>query len=100
MVTIVVATRGRPEMLAETLPRHLALPERPPVVVVDDASPQPIAVPEGVTLVRLDRQAGGAARNAGARAAGTPYVALTDDDAWWQPGMLARACELLDRHPR
>jgi GT2 family glycosyltransferase len=99
-IAIAVAAHGRPEQLARTLPRHLALPERPRVVLVDDASPRPLAAPAGVELVRLGRQAGGAARNAGARAAGTPYVAFTDDDAWWEPGVLGRACALLDRHPR
>jgi GT2 family glycosyltransferase len=99
-MAIVVAAHGRPEQLERTLPRHLALPERPRVVVVDDASPVPLAVPHGVQLVRLERQAGGAARNAGARAAGTPYVAFTDDDAWWEPGALRAAADVLDRHPR
>jgi GT2 family glycosyltransferase len=100
MITVVVAAHGRPEQLARTLPRHLALPERPRVVVVDDASPEPLAVPPGVSLVRLERDAGESPRNVGARAAGTPYVAFTDDDAWWEPGALAAACALLDRHPR
>jgi GT2 family glycosyltransferase len=32
-------------------------------------------------------------------AAGTPYVAFCDDDAWWEPGSLARAAAILDAHP-
>ena len=28
------------------------------------------------------------------------YVAFSDDDSWWAPGALARAVELLERHPR
>ena len=31
---------------------------------------------------------------------GTPYVAFLDDDSWWEPGALARAVDVLDRHPR
>src|SRR4051812_38738502 len=97
--TIVVATRDRHDQLAATLPRHLALPERPHVVVVDDASSEPVVAP-GADVLRLERGAGGAARNAGARASTTPYVAFTDDDAWWDPGALRAAADLLDAPPR
>jgi GT2 family glycosyltransferase len=34
------------------------------------------------------------------RRAETPYVALCDDDAWWEPGALARAADLFDGQPR
>jgi hypothetical protein len=30
----------------------------------------------------------------------TPYVALCDDDTWWDPGDLGRAADLLRTHPR
>jgi N-acetylglucosaminyl-diphospho-decaprenol L-rhamnosyltransferase len=104
-VAIVVASRNRRDLLLETLPRHLALPERPRVVLVDDASTDGTtgAVAEalpGVTVIRLERPLGGAARNAGLRAVDAPYVALCDDDSWWTPGALRRAADLLDRHPR
>jgi GT2 family glycosyltransferase len=89
-VTIVVATRDRPEVLRDSLPRHEA-----PVIVVDNASREPIP-----GALRLERNRGGAGRNVGVEAATTPYVAFTDDDAWWAPGALARAVELLDAHPR
>jgi GT2 family glycosyltransferase len=29
-----------------------------------------------------------------------PYVALCDDDTWWQPGALAHAADLFEAHPR
>src|SRR3954470_17650585 len=70
--TVVVATRDRQDQLAATLPRHLALPERARVVVVDDGSSEPVVAP-GADLLRLSRGAGGGARNTGARAADTPY---------------------------
>jgi N-acetylglucosaminyl-diphospho-decaprenol L-rhamnosyltransferase len=104
-VAIVVASRDRRDVLLETLPRHLAMPERPHVVLVDDASTDgtadavAAALPH-ITVIRLERSCGGAARNAGLQAAGTPYVALCDDDSWWTPGALRRAADLLDRHPR
>lgn len=104
-VTVVVATRDRLASLLEVLGRLAALPERPPVVVVDNGSTDgtPPAVrtrfPEA-TLVEAGRNLGGGARTLGAERAATPYVAFADDDSWWQPGALARAVELLDRHPR
>jgi GT2 family glycosyltransferase len=97
--TIVVATRDRHEQLAATLPRHLALPERPRVIVVDDGSAEPVVAP-GAEVLTLSRGAGDMARNAGARASSTPYVAFTDDDAWWDPGALRTAADLLDANPR
>jgi N-acetylglucosaminyl-diphospho-decaprenol L-rhamnosyltransferase len=104
-VTLVIATRNRRSELLAGIARHLALPEHPPVIVVDDASTDGTAeavaaeFPQ-VELIRLPTSLGGAARNVGARAASTPYVAFTDDDAWWRPGALQRAAEALDAHPR
>ncbi len=102
---IVVATRDRRELVLRSTARHLALPDRPPVCVVDDASTDGTAAAlrgrrPGVTVVALPRRHGCAARNAGLRAVDAPYVALTDDDAWWEPGALAAAADALDRHPR
>ncbi|WP_217913900.1 glycosyltransferase family 2 protein [Miltoncostaea marina] len=100
-----VATRDRRDSLGRALDELAALPERPPVVVVDNGSADgtPGMVAErfpGVTLVELGRNAGAAARTRGALAARTPYVAFSDDDSWWAPGALARAAEVLDAHPR
>lgn len=53
-----------------------------------------------IEVIRLERNAGGAGRNIGVSACATPYVALTDDDAWWRPGALRRAADLLDANPR
>jgi len=104
-VTVVVASRNRRELLLRTLPRHLALPERPAVVLVDNASTDGTAeaVREalpGVRVISLDRNQGAAARNAGLREARTPYVAFCDDDSWFAPGALGRAEALLDATPR
>jgi GT2 family glycosyltransferase len=104
-VAVVVASRNRRELLLSTVARHLALPERPQVVVVDDGSTDgtadaiAAAAPD-VEVIRLERPIGGAARNVGLRAVRAPYVALCDDDSWWEPGALRRAADLLDRHPR
>jgi glycosyltransferase involved in cell wall biosynthesis len=104
-VTVVIATRNRRAGLSRTLARLSALPERPDIIVVDNGSTDgtPDAVrrefPQ-VDVVPLRRNRGAAARNVGVRRAQTRYVALTDDDSWWEPGALARAVRILDASPR
>jgi N-acetylglucosaminyl-diphospho-decaprenol L-rhamnosyltransferase len=103
-VTVVVATRNRCSSLVSVLERLRALPERPPIVVVDNGSSDGTQdsvrsrFPD-VRLICLDRNAGAAARSVGARHVTTPYVAFSDDDSWWLPGSLPRAVALLDRYP-
>jgi GT2 family glycosyltransferase len=104
-VTVVIATRDRRPELLRTLGRLDDLPERPPVIVVDNASADgsAAAVREhfpAVALRVLPRNAGAAARNAGVALAATPYVAFSDDDSWWDPGALSRAAAALDADPR
>ncbi|MEU6040023.1 glycosyltransferase family 2 protein [Actinomadura sp. NPDC047616] len=97
-VTIVVATRDRASELRRSLARHTA-----PVIVVDNASSDDtprVAREAGARLIRLPRNLGAAARNAGVREAATRYVAFADDDSWWAPGALAHAASVLDAHPR
>jgi GT2 family glycosyltransferase len=104
-VTVVIATRNRCAEVSATLERLLDLPERPAVIVVDNASSDATVETlrarfPAVTTIALERNIGAAARTVGARAASRPYVAFCDDDSWWQPGALTRATELLDGHPR
>jgi GT2 family glycosyltransferase len=100
----VVLTHNRPAELLRTLSRLRALPERPEIVVVDNASREPVAPLidarfPGVRCVTLPLNAGAAGRNAGVRACARRYVALCDDDTWWEPGSLRHAADLLDAHP-
>jgi GT2 family glycosyltransferase len=104
-VAVVIATRNRGPELLGTLTRLRALHERPRIVVVDNGSTDGTAElvrthhPD-VQVVGLRRNRGAAARTVGARLVDSPYVAFSDDDSWWAPGALARAVQLLDRHPR
>jgi GT2 family glycosyltransferase len=100
-----MVTRDRRAEAQRTLDRLRALPERPKIVVVDNGSSDGTAAalqahdPQ-LSVVSLERDIGAGARNVGVRHTSTPYVALCDDDSWWEPGALRRATELLDAHPR
>ncbi|WP_336159561.1 glycosyltransferase family 2 protein [Amycolatopsis sp. VC5-11] len=102
--SVVVITHNRREQLRETLRHLVTLPERPPILVVDNASADGTAdlvardFPE-LRLIKLDRNLGAVGRNIAVREVTTPYVAFCDDDTTWQPGSLARAAEVLDAHP-
>lgn len=103
-VTVVVITHNRRAELLGTLERLAALPERPAVVVADNASADGSAdavaerFPQ-MRLLRLDRNHGAVARNFAVRHVHTPYVAFCDDDTWWEPGSLPRAVTLLAARP-
>jgi len=103
-VAVVVVTRNRRDSLCATLAHLRALPERPRVVVVDNASTDGTAAAvrgryPDVDVVALTRNLGAAARTVGTCRVDMPYVAFSDDDSWWAPGALARALEVLDAHP-
>lgn len=97
-------TRNRRQDLMRSLERLVALPERPAVVVVDNASDDG-TVPAvrhrfpGVMVVPLAANVGAEARTTGARLAGTRYVAFADDDSWWLPGSLEAAAAVMDSDP-
>jgi GT2 family glycosyltransferase len=103
-IGVVIATRDRRDSLLRTLELLTSLPERPPIVVVDNASGDgtPAAVAAGfpeVELLALERNHGAAARNVGVRHLETPFVAFSDDDSWWDAGALARAAQILESQP-
>ncbi|MFE9674112.1 glycosyltransferase family 2 protein [Streptomyces sp. NPDC006259] len=104
-ITVAVITRDRPRSLLRTLDALAALPERPPVIVVDNGSDGATrevvgAHPAAVRLIRPGANTGAVGRNLAVREAATPYVAFSDDDSWWEPGSLRRAADLLDASPR
>lgn len=107
-LSLVVITRNRRELLAQSLAQHLkSLPAdtRPgDLIVVDNASADGTSAwlasthPE-ITCLTLAANVGPAARNVGVALASTRYVAFSDDDSWWEPGALDRACDILDADP-
>ena len=103
--TIVILTHNRKAELLECVERALALPERPPIIVVDNASTDGTGAalkaeyPQ-VKLVRTPFHMGASARNLGAECADTAYVAFCDDDTDWAPGSLQLAELILDMYPR
>ncbi|MEU1271394.1 glycosyltransferase [Streptomyces sp. NPDC005799] len=102
--SVVVITHNRRPELLRTLDRLAQLPERPPVVVTDNASTDGTAAAvahrhPGVRLLRPGRNLGAVGRNLAVRHLRTPYVAFCDDDSWSAPGALSGAADLLDRHP-
>jgi GT2 family glycosyltransferase len=103
-VTVVVLTHQRAAEVLTTLARLAALPERPRVIVVDNASTDGTAamvatVFPHVRLLQAEANLGSSGRTFGAAMATRPYVAFCDDDASWLPGSLARAVAVLDAHP-
>ncbi|MFE0455747.1 glycosyltransferase family 2 protein [Streptomyces sp. NPDC058914] len=104
-ITVAMITRDRRAGVLRTLDALAALPERPPVIVVDNGSDDATfeAVrrhPAAPRVLRPGRNTGAVGRNLAVRQATTPYVAFCDDDSWWEPGSLRRAADLLDAHPR
>jgi len=104
-VGVIVPVRGDGPFLSETLEAILAQ-EPPPadVVVVDDASPKPVALHETALsrcrLVRREVRGGPAgARQTGLEALRTALVALCDSDDVWERGKLAAQLSALEDNP-
>lgn len=100
---VVIATHNRAPELRESLAHLCDLPERPAVLVVDNASADETEAVckhfgSRIQLLKLRHNIGAAARTVGAREARTPYVAFCDDDCYWAPGSLERASRLFEAH--
>jgi len=103
-LSIIILTYNRAGELRTTLERMLALPEPPPILVVDNASTdetQSLVTERfpSVKLVPMEKNIGAAARNIGVQLVDTPYVAFCDDDSCWAEGSLEKAVAILDGHP-
>jgi glycosyltransferase involved in cell wall biosynthesis len=107
LVSVVIGTRNRAELLRRTLRTVLWQTHRNlEVLVVDDGSTDATAHVAGdhpdsrVTLVRRDESGGVArARNDGLARARGDLVAFTDDDDLWAPEKVASQLAALARRP-
>lgn len=104
LVSVVIATRDRPQLLrravASVLAQDLAAPleivlvyDGGAVDALNDLDPGPHTV-RAVANARTPGLAG--ARNTGVLAASAPYVAFCDDDDEWLPAKLSRQLPLLE----
>jgi GT2 family glycosyltransferase len=104
-IGVVLITYQRRAEALGAVERLTALPEQPPIVLVDNGSTDGTAdavrerFPQ-VDVLALDWNAGAVGRNLGVRRLATPYVAFCDDDTWWEPGSLTAAADALDACPR
>lgn len=104
-ISIVIVTRNRIQNLFHTLNQLYTLPERPPIIVVDNGSSDGTSeevrmhYPE-TTVISLSKNLGPAGRNFGVQHTDCPYVAFSDDDSWWAPGSLTKAIDLFDSYPK
>ena len=104
-VGVLVPVRGPAPFLDEAIASALRQDPAPAVVVVvDDASTQPVRLdPDHArrcTLVRRDVPGGApGARDTGLEHLPTDLVALLDADDVWRPGKLAAQLAALDAHP-
>jgi len=95
---VVIVTRDRPAQLAACLRALEAEPDLE-LLVVDDGSRDEAAVHAaagGARVLRTPPRGVGAARNAGARAAGSELVCFTDDDCVPATGWAARLVARLE----
>src|SRR3979409_1599671 len=100
-VGVLVPVRGPAPYLAEALDSVLGQSPAPDsVVVVDDASPEPVqlgpAPARRCTPVRREEPG---ARDTGLERLSADLVALIDADDVWRPGKLAAQLAALDAHP-
>jgi GT2 family glycosyltransferase len=104
-IAVVMITHDRREEVIRSLEHLTSLPERPRIVIVDNASTDGTRAIlarlfPSVEVLDAGGNLGAAARTLGVRHVTEPYVALCDDDTWWEPGSLRRAADLFDSYPR
>jgi len=104
-ITVVIITRDRADSITRVLAELRALPEKFPIIVIDNASRDGTArtiranFPE-VQVIALRKNRGAIGRNIGVKEAKTPYIAFCDDDSWWGPSAMPRAIECFKKYPK
>lgn len=94
MISYVLPTRDRPDVLRRTIQAIDALGDHAPaggaeIVIADNASAAPLALPAATAdsriplrVLRMRRNISAAARNAGAQAARGRWIVMLDDDSY------------------
>jgi glycosyltransferase involved in cell wall biosynthesis len=103
LVSVVIPTCGRPATVRRAVRSALNQTHQVlEIVVVDDCSSTPLALPDDLAsdsrlrILRLDERSGaGEARNAGVRASQGGLIAFLDDDDEWRPTKIERQLEVL-----
>jgi glycosyltransferase involved in cell wall biosynthesis len=99
-VTVVIPAWDVDDVLGDCLASVQQQTMSPVVIVVDNASASPPAVPDGVDVIRLPKRVSvGAARNVGLAAVTTPYVLFLDADDVLLPSALESLCRRLQQNP-
>ncbi len=99
-VTVVIPAWNLGSTLREAVASIRAQDESSRIIIVDNASDDPLPSFSGTTVVRTPfRMTIGEARNAGLRKTKTPYVLFMDGDDVMLPGALGRLRRKLDRSP-
>lgn len=101
-LSILVPTYGRPDLLEQLLgclERQTLDPACFEVIIVDDGSPEPVAVDASarafaVQLIRQDNAGPAAARNTGLAHCRAPLTLILNDDALPAPDLLAKHLEI------
>jgi glycosyltransferase involved in cell wall biosynthesis len=104
LVSVIIPTRNRPQMLAIAVMSVLNQTHRNvEVIVVDDGSDTPLDLDlsdDRVRIIRSEKSVGGAAaRNIGLRAARGEFLCLLDDDDCYYPHKIACQLDYLTRNP-
>jgi GT2 family glycosyltransferase len=100
-IAVVMITHNRCEEVVRSLGHLVSLPEQPAILLVDNGSNDDTVAEVArrfpqIEVVNAGGNLGAAGRTLGVRRVAAPYVALCDDDTWWEPGGLARAADLFD----
>lgn len=103
-VSVVICTRGRPDLLVDTVASLLACDPLPREVVVVDQSGTPgpletLAVPDGITLVHHHDRGSGLSRaiNLGVRLATQDVLLFTHDDVLLAPDWVEQLADAVER---
>ncbi|MBI4351690.1 MAG: glycosyltransferase [Elusimicrobia bacterium] len=103
-LSVVLITRGRPDLLKACLDSVLSGGERPEIIAgVNGDAPGSLEVLKSfggaVKAVSLPRMCRGEARNAAAAAASGRWLCFLDDDTLVPPGYFDRLAALISAHP-